>query len=176
MGTILRTTTTKRKTKKKRFDPLFGFFRHRPSPFGRLTSVRLTIVFVGLAWLAGGACGFEPAARAQDASGSRSRVFVIFTTVFNDQGFAFPGARARVRRSDQKKFRWEGMSDHQGEVAFRVPPGAEYELVIEARGFKTETRKIDAQQENQADLTIWMQPQTASHKGPITETEAGGKP
>jgi carboxypeptidase family protein len=176
MGTILRMMTKRKKTKKKRFEPLFDFFQHRLSPSGRLTSVRLTIVFIGLIWLAGAACGFEPAARAQDASGSRPRVFVIFATVFNEQGFAFPGARARVRRSDQKKFRWEGMSDHQGEVAFRVPPGAEYELVIEARGFKTETRKIDAQQDNQADLTIRMQPQSASHTGPKTETDAGGKP
>jgi hypothetical protein len=68
------------------------------------------------------------------------------------------------------------MSDHQGEVAFRVPPGAEYELVIEARGFKTETRKIDAREDNQADLTIRMQSQKASHTAPKTETEAGGKP
>jgi hypothetical protein len=173
---ILRTMTKRKKTKKKKFEPLFAFFRHRLSPFGRLTSVRLTIAFVGLVCLAGAACSFEPAARAQDPSGSRTRVFVVFTTVFNDQGFAFPGARARVRRSDQKKFRWEGISDHQGEVAFRVPPGAEYELVIEARGFKTETRKIDGREDNQADLTIRMQPQKASHTGPKTETEAGGKP
>lgn len=154
----------------------FGFFRHRFSPFGRLVFARLTIVLVGVACLAGAVFAFGMVARAQGTSSSRPRVFVIFTTVFTDQGFAFPGARARVRRSDQKKFRWEGMSDHQGEVAFRVPPGAEYELIVEARGFKTETREIDARQENQADLTIHMQPQTAPHNGPKTETESGGKP
>jgi hypothetical protein len=60
------------------------------------------------------------------------------------------------------------MSDHQGEVAFRVPPGAEYELTIEARGFKPETRKVDTTENNQADLTIRMEPQT--DKG------TGGKP
>jgi hypothetical protein len=57
------------------------------------------------------------------------------------------------------------MSDHQGEVAFRVPPGAEYELTIEARGFKTETRKIDAREENETDLTIRMAPQKDSGTG-----------
>ena len=175
MGTNLR-TMTKRKTKKKRFEPFFDFFRNRLSPFDRRTSVHMTIAFVGLVWLAGAVFGFEPGARTQTTSGSHPRVFVIFTTVFNEQGFAFPGARVRVRRSDQKKFRWEGISDHQGEVAFRVPPGEEYDLVIEARGFKTETRKIDAQQDNQADLTIRMLPQTASHSDPKSETEAGGKP
>jgi hypothetical protein len=118
--------------------------------------------------LAGGVFAFEPTGGAQNSSGSHARVFVIFATVFNGQGFALPGARARVRRTDQKKFRWEGMSDHQGEVAFRVPPDAEYELTIEARGFKPQTRKIDAREDNQADLTIRMEPQT--------DTGTGGKP
>jgi hypothetical protein len=161
-------TMTKRKTKKKRFDPLFDFFRHPLSSFGHLTFVRLTIAFAGMLCLAGGVFASEPAGGAQNSSGSHARVFVIFATVFNGQGFAFPGARARVRRTDQKKFRWEGISDHQGEVAFRVPPDAEYELTIEARGFKPETRKIDAREDNQADLTIRMEPQT--------DTGTGGKP
>ena len=56
------------------------------------------------------------------------------------------------------------MSDHQGELAFRVPQGAEYEMTIEARGFKTQTRKIDAREDNRADLTIRMEPQTESRK------------
>ena len=175
MGTILR-TMTKRKTKRKKFDPLFHFFQHPLSPFGYLTFVRLTVALAGLAWVLGAAFAFEPACKAQNSSGSHARVFVIFATVFTEQGFALPGARARVRRSDEKKFRWEGMSDHQGEVAFRVPPGAEYELTIEARGFKAESRKIDARQENQADLTIRMAPQSAAHTEPQTDTGTGGKP
>jgi hypothetical protein len=163
---------TKKKTKKKRFDPLFDFFRHPLSPFGHLTLVRLTIALVGLFWLAGATFAFEPAGGAQNSSGSHAHVFLIFATVFTDQGFALPGARMRVRRSDEKKFRWEGASDHQGELAFRVPPGAEYEMTIEARGFKAQTRNIDAREENRADLTIRMELQTAPH----TEPGAGGKP
>src|SRR6266851_6184124 len=158
---------TKKKTKKKRFDPLFDFFRHPLSPFGHLTLVRLTIAFVGLFWLAGAATVFAPASGAQNSSSSHARVFVIFATVFNDWGFALTGARVRVRRSDEKKFRWEAASDRQGELAFRVPPGAEYEMTIEARGFKTQTRKIDAQADNRADLTIRMEPRT--------DTGTGGK-
>ncbi|MGA7792780.1 MAG: carboxypeptidase regulatory-like domain-containing protein [Candidatus Acidiferrales bacterium] len=159
---------TKKKTKKKRFDPLFHFFRHPLSPFGHLTFVRLTIALAGLVWLAGATFAFEPAGRAQNSSGSHAHDYIIFVTVFTDRGFALTGARVRVRRSEEKKFRWEAMSDHQGELAFRVPQGAEYEMTIEARGFKTETRKIDARQDNQADLTIRMEPQT--------ERGSGGKP
>jgi hypothetical protein len=167
---------TKKKTKKKRFDPLFHFFRHPLSPFGHLTFVRLTIALFGLFWVAGAATVFASASGAQNSSGSHARVFVIFATVFNDRGFALTGARARVRRSEEKKFRWEAMSDHQGEVAFRVPPGAEYELTIEARGFKPETRKIDAREDNQADLTIRMEAQTEPHTEPQTEKGTGGRP
>ena len=144
------------------------FFRHLPSPFCHLTLMRLTIALAGMVWLAGAASVFAPADGAQNASGSHVRVFVIFATVLNDRGFALTGARARVRRSEDKKFRWEGMSDHQGEVAFRVPPGAEYEMTIEARGFKTQTRKIDAREDNQSDLTIRMEPRA--------EKGTGGKP
>ena len=163
---------TKKKTKKKRFDPLFDFFRHPLSPFGHLTIVRLTIAMLGMVWLAGATFAVEPAGGAQNASRSHAHDFIIFATVFTNQGFAFPGARARVRRSDEKKFRWEATSDHQGELAFRVPPDAEYEMTIEARGFKTETRKIDARADNRTDLTIRLEPQTEPHTQPST----GGKP
>ncbi len=156
---------TTRKTKKKRFDPLFDFFRHPPSPIGHLTFVRVTIALLGLVCLAGAAFAFEPAGGAQNASGSHAHDFVIFATVFTDRGFALLGARARVRRSEEKKFRWEAFSDHQGELAFRVPQDAEYEMTIEARGFKTETRKINARQGNRTDLTIRMEPQTDSGTG-----------
>jgi hypothetical protein len=168
---------TKRKTKKRRFDTLFDFFQHPLSTFDHLTIVRLTLIFCGLIWVTGAASAFEPRETAQSSNGSHARVFVIFATVFSDQGFALPGARARVRRTDEKKYRWEGMSDHQGEVAFRVPPGGEYELIIEARGFKPEIRKINAREENQSDLTIRMAaltaPETVPHK---TDTGTGGKP
>lgn len=149
---------TTKKMKKKRFDPLFDLFRHPLSPFGHLTFVRLTIALAGLISLAGATSALEPAG-AQNASRSHPHVFLIIATVFTDRGFSLPGARARLRRSQEKRFRWEAESDHQGELAFRVSPGEEYEVTIEARGFKTQTVKIDARQDNRADLTIRMEPQ-----------------
>jgi hypothetical protein len=148
------------------------FFRHPLSPFGHLTLVRLTIALAGMVWLAGAMFAFEPAGGAQNSRGSHAHDYVIFATVFTDRGFALTGARARVRRSEEKKFRWEAMSDHQGELAFRVPQNAEYEMTVEAHGFKTQTRKIDAREDIQADLTIRMEPLA----GPQTEKGTGGKP
>jgi hypothetical protein len=112
------------KTKKKRFDPLFGFFRHSLFPLSRLTLVGAAIAFSGLVCMGGAAFALTPAAGIQSTSGSHAHDFVIFTTVFNDRGFALPGARTRLRRADEKKFRWEALSDQRGELAFRVPPGA----------------------------------------------------
>jgi hypothetical protein len=170
MGTILR-TMTKRKTKKKTFRPLFDLFRHPFLLFGHLTLVRLRIALVSLILLASATFAFQPAGGGQSSSSSHAHDFVIFTTVFTDKGFALPGARIRVRRSEEKKFRWEATSDHRGELAFRVPQNAEYEMTIEARGFKTQTHKIDARDDNRADLTIRMELQT----DPNTEQGSGGK-
>jgi hypothetical protein len=162
----------KKKTKRKRFDSLFDFFLHPLSPFGHLNLVRLTMALFGLITLSGATFAVKRGGGAQNASGSHAHDFVIFATVFNERGFALMGARARVRRTDEKKFRWEAASDRQGEFAVRVPQRAEYEMTIEARGFKTQTRKIDARQDNRVDLTIRMEPQTEQR----TEPESGGKP
>ena len=162
----------RKKTKKRRFDPLFHFFRHPHSPYCHLILVPLVTVLLGTIRLTGATFALEPGSATQNSSGSHAHDFVIFVTVFLGQGLALPGARGRIRRSEEKKFRWEAISDHQGELAFRVPPGAEYELTIEARGFKTQSHKVDARQENRADLTIRMELQSDPHSGPGT----GGKP
>jgi hypothetical protein len=151
-----------KKTKKKRSDPLFDFFRHPLSPLGHLNVMRrvaLATALCGMFWLACAALAFEPAGGAQSSSRSHAHDFVIFATVFNPQGFALFGARAKVRREEEKKFRWEAASDHQGEFAIRVPQNAQYEITIEAHGFKTQTRKVDASEDTRADLTFRMEPQ-----------------
>jgi hypothetical protein len=101
-----------------------------------------------------------PAAHAGAQSSSRPHAhdFVIFATVFTAQGFTLPGARVRVRRADEKKFRWEAMSDRRGELGIRVKQGAEYEVTIQARGYEPQTRKVDAREGNREDLTFQMEP------------------
>lgn len=84
--------------------------------------------------------------------------FVIFASVFTERGFALPGAKVRVRRTDEQKFRWEAISDRRGELGVRVKQGAEYELTIEAHGFQPQTRKVDAREGNREDLTFQMEP------------------
>ena len=61
--------------------------------------------------------------------------FLIFGTVFQESGFLLAGAEIQVRRAGEKKVRWRQYSDRRGEFAVRVPPGAEYELTVKAKGF-----------------------------------------
>jgi hypothetical protein len=134
--------------------------------------VRLTIALFALTCGLGAA--FAEPVGAQNSGGSHAHDFIIFATVLNERGFALFGAQARVRRPGEKKFRWEAVSDHQGELAIRVPPDAEYELTIEARGFQTQTRKIDAKADNRADLTIRMELPDGASDG--KSKRSGGKP
>ena len=126
---------------------------------------------MGLVLLAGATSAYGRPAAPQSSSKSHAHDFVIFTTVFTEQGFALPGARVRVRRTDEKKFRWEADSDRRGELAVRVPQDSEYEMTVEARGYKMQTRKVDASDGNRVDLTFRMEPQSEPHSGSGT----GGK-
>lgn len=154
MGTNLRRMRAKKKTKKISSARL-GSFRHPRLPVRHLTFVRIILAFSGLVWLVGATLLSAPIGGAQNA-GSHAHDFLIFATVFTEQGFALPGARVRVRRADEKKPKWEATSDRRGEFAVRVPEGAEYEMTVEASGFKPEIREIDAREDNRMDLTIRM--------------------
>jgi hypothetical protein len=125
---------------------------------------RLTLAGMLLLW-PGGIVSTPAVARgAERQSGSHAHDFVIFASVFTQRGLALPGAKVRVRRADERKFRWEAISDRRGELGIRVKPNAEYELMIEARCFKAQTRKIDAREADREDITFQMEPL------------AGGKP
>jgi len=162
MGTNLMRMTTRKKTKRI-FKLFFEFFRHPLPPLdhpitrGFLPFTMLVLVL---------APGAVPGVTAGDEKqgDTHAHDFVIFASVFTEHGFALPGARARVRRTDERKFRREAISDSRGELGIRVKQGAEYELLIEAHGFKPQTRKIDARGGNREDLTFQMEPL------------AGGKP
>lgn len=155
---------TTKKSKKRTSERLFEIFRYPLPPFGHLTPVGLLIALLALAGSAGTVPIPAGARTALAQTGSHAHDFVIFATVFTDRGFALPGAKVRVRREEEKKFRWEAISDNRGELGIRVQQGDQYEMTIEARGFKPQTRKVDARDGNREDVTFQM------------EQVAGGKP
>jgi Carboxypeptidase regulatory-like domain len=90
---------------------------------------------------------------------SHANDFLIRGTVFTDQALAFPAVQLRVRRSEEKKFRWETYTNSRGDFAVRVPQGLEYELLIRAKGFADQTRAIDAKAGlSEITLTFRMEP------------------
>ena len=105
------------------------------------------------AWAAAPAAG-APGGQKSDPQSQ----FVLFGTVFTEQGLALPGAAIRVRRAGEKKVRWEARSDRRGEFGVRVPRGAEYEMSVSAAGYQEHTRKIDARAGSREDLVFRLAP------------------
>jgi hypothetical protein len=75
---------------------------------------------------------------------SHANDFLIIGTVFDEKGYAFPGVQLRIRRSSEKKFRWDSYTNSRGEFAVRVPQGTDYEMIVHAKGFTDQTRALDA--------------------------------
>lgn len=75
---------------------------------------------------------------------SHANDFLIRGTVFTDKALAFPGVELRIRRANEKKYRWQDSTDSRGEFAIRVPQGTQYEMVVHAKGFADQTKTIDA--------------------------------
>jgi hypothetical protein len=85
-----------------------------------------------------------PAGKPQPKKNSHANDFLIIGTVFNAKGYAFPGVELRIRRSPEKKFRWDTYTNSRGEFAIRVPQGAEYEMIVHAKGLPDQSRTVDA--------------------------------
>ncbi len=98
----------------------------------------------------------SPVLRAQDPPAAKTPAakpgkkhshamdFLLRGTVFNEKALSLAGAELRIRKSSEKKFRWETRTNSRGEFAVRVPQGAEYELLVRARGFAEQKKSVDA--------------------------------
>ncbi len=72
--------------------------------------------------------------------------FLIKGTVYTPEGFSLPKVEVLIRRSRDKKFRWKLVTNPQGEFAVRVPQGADYELIVRAKGYTEQSRTLAAQE------------------------------
>jgi hypothetical protein len=90
---------------------------------------------------------------------SHANDFLIRGTVFTDKALAFPAVQLRIRRTTEKKFRWESYTNSRGEFAMRVPQGSPYEVLAHAKGFTDQIRTIDAKNGLSEDnLVFRMEP------------------
>jgi|SRR5580704_9871645 hypothetical protein len=96
---------------------------------------------------------------------SHTRDFLIIGTVFDPKGYAFPGVELRIRKSNEKKYRWDSYTNARGEFALRVPQGSDYEMVIRAKGFMDQTRALDAKTGmSEARIVFRMEPAAGEKK------------
>jgi hypothetical protein len=96
---------------------------------------------------------------------SHKNDFLIRGTVFNDKALSAPGVQLRIRRTGEKKFRWESYTNSRGEFAVRVPQGSDYEMVVRAKGFAEQTRTIDAKNGgNEERMVFRMKPAAGDKK------------
>lgn len=82
----------------------------------------------------------KPSAPASRHSGD----FLIRGTVFTEEGLALPGAQMRIRRSAEKKPRWQAVSNSRGDFAVRVKMGTAYEVTVRAKGFQEQSLPVNA--------------------------------
>ena len=109
----------------------------------------------------------QSAARAESSSkqaqnkSSHANDFLVRGTVFTPEGLALPGAELHIRRSSEKKFRWNDAANSRGEFAIRVKVGADYEVVARARGYQDQSVPVNASTgERFKDLVFHMQRRT----------------
>ena len=90
---------------------------------------------------------------------SHANDFLIIGTVFDPKGYAFPGVELKIRRSTDKKYRWDSYTNSRGDFAVRVPQGSEYEMIVHVKGFADQTRPVDAKTGvSEARIVFRMEP------------------
>jgi hypothetical protein len=99
------------------------------------------------------------AGSGQQASKHRDD-FLLRGTVFSQEGLALPGAELRIRRSSEKRPKWETITNARGNFAVRVKMGSDYEVVVRAKGFKDQSASVNAKSgERFKDLVFRMEHQ-----------------
>jgi hypothetical protein len=94
------------------------------------------------------------------AAARHSNDFLVRGTVFTQEGFALPGAELRIRRAAEKKFHWQTFSNSRGDFAVRVKMGADYEVIVRAKGFAEQSVPVDAKTgDRYKDLVFRMEHQ-----------------
>jgi hypothetical protein len=92
--------------------------------------------------------------------------FLIIGTVFDEHVLSMPGATLRIRCAEEKKFRWETVSNSRGEFAVRVPEGHAYEVEIHAKNYAGQNITVRTDQGDiQQRLSIRMRPLKSEKKG-----------
>ncbi len=86
----------------------------------------------------------ESSSKPQKQKYGHANDFLIIGTIFDAKGYAFPGVELKIRRHNEKRYRWDSYTNSRGDFAVRVPQGSDYEMLVRAKGFADQTRALDA--------------------------------
>ena len=130
--------TTKRNSKTV-ISPSSGTPLSRPLEFDFRDVFRMALL--GLCVSAAFGIG-RPAAAAGSLSPGETKheipYALIFGTVWGPDDHPVYAVKIKIRREDEKKARWEVLSDHNGEFAQRVPAGKQdYVIWADTKGHKS---------------------------------------
>jgi hypothetical protein len=82
---------------------------------------------------------------------------LIVGTVWGPDQRPVYGVKVKIRKADEKKARWELISDHNGEFAQRVPAGsADYIVWAEVKGHKAPAAETKVHIENDERMDIGL--------------------
>lgn len=100
------------------------------------------------------------AASAQNKLDPRKDYALLFGTVWTADGKPAYGIPVKIRRAQDKKAKWELMSDHRGEFAQRVPPGGQDYVIwadvkVKKGKAKPET-KVHVEKDERVDVSLHL--------------------
>lgn len=81
---------------------------------------------------------------------------LIFGTVYTPSNRAAYGVKVKIRRADQKKPKWELISDRRGEFAQRVPAGAADYILWAEHGGKRRSPEVTVHVENDERVDVGL--------------------
>ena len=97
------------------------------------------------------------AVAADSKQHERDPYALLFGTLYGPDERPAYGVKIKIRRADQKKAKWELISNHQGEFAQRVPAGkADYIVTADVKSNPKPELTVHVENDERKDFVLHM--------------------
>lgn len=98
-------------------------------------------------------------------SGEPKPYALLAGTVFSPEGLSLPGVRVTIKRKQDRKPKWDAVSDRRGEFAVRLPAGRDtYEVTTHSKDFTNQTKSVELAGSERVDLILRLSPKPAERR------------